>query len=125
MGLYVAGSVEVGRATIQGALRYDRAWSWFPTDINGAPQASRFNAAPITFPTTDGVTGYNDITPRMGLAYDLFGNGKTAVKVNLGKYLQRATNQAAFINANPAVDGRGIRARQRHEFRHQYQPQLD
>ena len=32
------------------------------------------------FPETDGVTGYNDITPRMGFAYDLFGNGKTAVK---------------------------------------------
>jgi len=110
MGLYVQDQWRLGRATIQGALRYDRAWSWFPTDHNGAPSASRFNAAPITFPTSEGVTGFNDITPRMGVAYDLFGNGKTALKVNLGKYLTAATNQSVFINANPAVDGRGIRA---------------
>ena len=109
-GIYAQDQWTVGRATIQGAVRYDRAWSWFPSDGNGAPLASRFNAAPITFPTTDGVTGYNDITPRMGLAYDLFGNGKTAVKVTLGKYLAAATNQPPFINSNPAVDGRGVRS---------------
>jgi hypothetical protein len=110
MGLYAQDQWRIGRATIQGAVRYDRAWSWFPSDKNGAPLPSPFNAAPITFPTTDGVTGFNDLTPRMGLAYDLFGNGKTAVKVNLGKYLTAATNQSVFINGNPAVDGRGIRA---------------
>ena len=40
------------------------------------------------FPETKGVDSYKDITPRMGVAYDLFGNGKTALKVNLGKYLE-------------------------------------
>jgi len=109
-GLYAQDQWTRGRLTLQGALRYDRAWSWFPSDQNGAPVASRFNAAPIAFPTTQGVTGYSDLTPRMGAAYDVFGNGKTAVKVNLGKYLTSATNQSIFINANPAIDGRGIRA---------------
>ena len=40
------------------------------------------------FPRTDGVTGYHDIRPRMGGAYDLFGNGETAIKISMSKYLQ-------------------------------------
>jgi len=99
----------LNRVTIQGAIRYDRAWSWFPAEHNGAPQASRFNAAPITFPRSEGVTGYNDITTRVGAAWDVFGTGRTALKVNLGKYLQAATNQTQYTINNPALDGRNGR----------------
>ena len=98
-----------GRMTLQAALRYDHAWSWFPSEHNGAPQAGPFNPEPITFVATEGVRGYHDITPRVGVAYDLFGNGKTAVKVNLGKYLQAATNQTQYVINNPALDGRNGR----------------
>src|SRR6185295_402818 len=30
---------------------------------------------------------WTDINPRIGAAYDLFGTGKTAVKVNVGRYV--------------------------------------
>ena len=46
----------------------------------------------FTWAESKGVIGYNDITPRMGVAYDVFGTGKTAVKFNAGKYLEAAVN---------------------------------
>jgi hypothetical protein len=91
-----------GRLTLQGGLRFDRAWSFAPAEGNGTTLTSRFNAQPISFPETVSVKGYNDITPRMGAAYDVFGNGKTAIKVNLGKYLQAATNDENYWANNPA-----------------------
>ena len=89
----------MNRLTLQGALRYDRPWSWFPETVE--PAGRFFPGA--TFARTDGVTGYNDFTPRMGATYDLFGNGKTALKVNLGKYLQGASVSNLAYNANPAL----------------------
>ena len=84
---YAQDQWTINRLTLQGALRYDRPWSWFPEQVE--PAGRFFPGA--TFARTDGVTGYNDITPRMGASYDMFGNGKTALKVSLGKYLQGAS----------------------------------
>jgi len=90
------------RLTVQAAVRYDRAWSFSPAEGNGTDVTSRFNAAPITFSRTEGVNAFNDITPRFGVAYDMFGNGKTAVKFNVGHYLAPATNDSRYTLNNPA-----------------------
>ena len=87
--------------TLQGALRYDRASSFSPAEGNGTTLTSKFNAAPYTFERTPGVDAFNDITPRMGVAYDLFGNGKTALKFNLGHYLDAATNDSEYTSNSP------------------------
>ena len=39
--------------------------------------------------------------PRAGVAYDLFGNGKTSVKANFGKYVQPAQNAGIYTGAAP------------------------
>jgi hypothetical protein len=46
------------------------------------------------------VDAYNDISPRIGVGYDVFGNGKTAVKLRWGKYLGFASNDPPFTSTN-------------------------
>src|SRR4051812_6226845 len=88
-----------GRITLQGAVRYDRAWSYFP-EVTIDPQ--RFLPQGLTFPYTQGVNAYNDVTPRGGAAIDVFGDGKTSVKINVGRYLQAAQNGLAYGALRPS-----------------------
>jgi hypothetical protein len=88
----------MGRITLQGALRLDIASSIFPeAEIGGV----RFLPTVTTFPETKGVDKYKDLTPRGGVAYDVFGNGKTAVKVSFGRYLEAAQNAGLFTVSRP------------------------
>jgi hypothetical protein len=102
-GFYIQDSYTRSRLTLSGALRYDRASSYAPVEGNGTSMASKFNAAPITIEETQGVNAYNDLTPRLGLAYDVFGNGRTALKFRWGRYLAFASNDAPYTSTNPAA----------------------
>src|SRR5262249_1324437 len=88
------------RLTLQGAVRFDRAASSFPAQREGP---SRFLPAPIIIPETPGVDSYKDITPRLGASYDLFGNGTTALKVHLGRYLEGAGTGGLYTSTNPTL----------------------
>ena len=69
--------------------------------LAGKSPAGRFVPA-RTFAEVKDVPDWNDFAPRMGLVYDLFGNGKTAVKYSLNRYnLSRTTGIAA--NYNPLL----------------------
>ena len=98
MSLYVQDQWTHGRMTLQGALRFDRNWSLFPEQTI---PASNFLRTALVFPETKGVDAYKDISPRGGVAYDLFGNGKTAIKVNFGKYLEPTSNNNNYTLSNP------------------------
>ena len=100
---YVQDQWTRNRLTLQGALRYEKAWSFFPEGLNGLQGDSRFGGPKRTLESAEGVSSYQDIAPRMGLAYDVFGNGKTAIKANLSKYWQYAANDGVYIGTNPAA----------------------
>jgi hypothetical protein len=40
------------------------------------------------FPAIESVPNWSDLSPRLGVAYDLFGNGRTALKATLARYVQ-------------------------------------
>ncbi|HEY7174717.1 MAG TPA: hypothetical protein VH442_07360, partial [Micromonosporaceae bacterium] len=95
---YAQEQWTTGRFTLQGALRFDRATSIFPAATIGGV---RFLPTVVSFPETPGVDSYKDLTPRGGVAMDVFGNGKTAVKFNIGRYLEAAQNGGLFIASRP------------------------
>jgi hypothetical protein len=88
------------RLTLQGALRFDRAWSWFPAQQEGP---SRFLPTPIVIPEARGIDSYKDLSPRFGLAYDAFGRGTTAIKMTAGKFLEGAGVSGSYASTNPSL----------------------
>jgi len=90
----------MGRLTLQGAVRFDSAGSWFPEQNIGP---DRFLPVAYHFEASKGIDKYRDITPRLGMAYDVFGDGKTAVKMNFGKYLEGVGVQLNYANTNPTT----------------------
>jgi hypothetical protein len=91
--LYAQDQWTMGRLTLQGALRFDHAWSYSPPQTIGPALigGQSFLTTPLSYGRVDGVN-YKDISPRGGVAWDIFGNGKTAVKVNFGRYEDPASN---------------------------------
>jgi hypothetical protein len=97
--VYVEDQWTRGRTTLQGALRFDSARSYSPEQTIGPTE---FLTTQLQFPRTPGVDAYKDLSPRGGVAYDLFGNGRTSVKVNFGKYLEAASNlSGSYSISNP------------------------
>ena len=60
--------------------------------INANP--SIFVPVARSYPRQD-VVSWKDVSPRLGVAYDLFGDGKTAIKASANRYVLRAGNQYA------------------------------
>jgi hypothetical protein len=98
--LFVQEEWRLPRLTVQGALRFDRAWSRFPEQQEGP---SRFLPAPVVVPETPGVDSFKDITPRLGIAYDLNREGRMAIKISIGKYLEGVGTSGVYAAANPTL----------------------
>jgi len=95
VGLYAQDKWTIGRATLNLGIRYD----WFRGEVlNEDLPASRWNPA-VHFDGSQ-TQNWKDINPRLGIAYDFLGNGKTAVKTSLARYVNGEA--VAFASgANP------------------------
>ena len=91
------------RLTLQGGVRYDGIGTGYP-DVGAGGPGYQLMPTRIFYAagTTDEIH-WKDVTPRIGAVYDLFGNGKTAVKLNVGKYLTALTASNSDLDLNPLI----------------------
>ena len=86
LGLYAQDRWTMNRLTLSLAVRYDYYKSSFPDEPVGP--GLLVPSRDFVVPAQDGVRGWHDLTPKFGVSYDPFGDGKTALKATLSKYVQ-------------------------------------
>ncbi len=86
-GAYVQDRWTINRLTLNGGFRYTYYTTYFPETFLGPGQFTPDRG--VVFPKTDGVT-WHDLGATGGMAFDLTGDGRTALKVNLGKFLPQS-----------------------------------
>ena len=96
--IYVQDQWTRKRLTLNIGLRYEYLNGW-----NSAvtEPASTFVGA-RSFPGTADTPNWKDVNPRTAVAFDLFGDGKTALKFSLGRYDTQMAAGAA-TQASPAA----------------------
>jgi hypothetical protein len=103
MGIYLQDSWTIRRLTLNPGLRYEIIQGSVPAQ--SAP-AGRFVPA-RSFAAASNLPNWKNVAPRFGAAYDLLGNGKTALKVSIGKYMNQVAT--GFPDKyNPLVQGSDI-----------------
>ena len=100
LGAYAEDQWTIRNLTLNLGLRYDSLNAYNPAQCRpGGEFVPEF-----CFGAVENVPNWKDINPRIGAAYNLFGNGKTAIKFSFGRYvtyettaITKATNPAAAI----------------------------
>ena len=98
VGLYAQDRWTLNRMTVGLALRFDYFGTSFPEQTAGpGPLVPNRNT---TFAKQDN-TAWKDLTYRTSLSYDIFGSGKTALKLAANKYLLGQTLNGLGSAKNP------------------------
>lgn len=88
----------IRRFTVNAGLRFDYLNGYNPAQTR---PGGEFVGA-LTFDAIRNVPNWKDVSPRIGVGYDIFGNGKTALKLALGRYVIGEATSVAGAN-NPAA----------------------
>lgn len=96
--LYAQDQWTVKRLTATYGFRVDTLNAYVPAI---SLPATRFVPA-REFAKVEGVPDWVDFSPRVGVAYDVFGTGKTAIKGSVNRYVASQT-LALANNVNPVV----------------------
>jgi hypothetical protein len=94
LSAYVQDKWTLKKLTLSGGLRFDYFSTYFPeTPIGPGPLVP---ARSFVIPQYDWYN-WKDLSPRVSAVYDLFGNGKTAVKANVGRYVLAGDNTVGNV----------------------------
>jgi hypothetical protein len=100
--LYAQDRWKIGRLSLNGGLRFERLTDYFPKQQMGP---NRFLLTAVVFPAQAGPLDQKDLMPRFGASYDVFGNGRTAAKFFLGRYVTTFNTVDEWSNYSPAGIG--------------------
>lgn len=93
LALYAQDSWTMQRLTVNMGLRFD----WIAQSLGEVVQEPNLLFGSYTIPALDRIISWKDLSPRIGAAYDLFGNGKTAIKGGINRYVAGASTGAANL----------------------------
>lgn len=78
------------RLTLNIGVRWDRSKAWYPAQKRAASYWAGLGIDPIfqeaDIPAWDDIVVWSDIVPRIGVIYDLRGDGTTALKAGYARY---------------------------------------
>jgi hypothetical protein len=100
LGIFAQDQWTIKRWTLNLGVRYDYFNGHNPEQVR--PADAFINE--FSFAAVNDVPNWKDVSPRIGVAYDVFGNGKTAIKAQVGRYVTVQTTQiASALNAANAI----------------------